>query len=179
MYREIVKGASAFDALKFCIAAMGKAKNKGGSSYRLDLLRVEEGKISSSDGHRLHLASVAHDIAPGSYRVERNSAAAVSILLMPPAEFPDYQSVIFSCALPERKTYFLTAFGRGEYSGPYTEIVRRMNEDLTLAYEYVTAALPYANEVFSAHGPEPVYLADSLKTFEAFIMPRKLKEKTK
>jgi hypothetical protein len=43
---------------------MGKAKNEEGSSYRLALLRVEEGKIISSDGHRLHLANVAHDIAP-------------------------------------------------------------------------------------------------------------------
>jgi hypothetical protein len=98
---------------------------------------------------------------------------------MPPAEFPDYQSVISSCALSERKTYFLTAFRKGAYSGPYTEIVRRMDEDLTLAYEYVTAGLPYANGVFSARGCEPVYLADSLKTFEAFIMPRKIMEKAK
>jgi len=179
MYREIVKGATAFDALKFCIAAMGKAKNEEGSSYRLAFLKVEEGKIISSDGHRLHLANVAHDIAPGSYRVERNSATATSILLMPPAAFPDYQSVISSCALTERKTYLLTSFGKGEYSGPYTEIVRQMDEELTLAYEYATAALPYANEAFSTCGPEPVYLADSLKTFEAFIMPRKIMEKAK
>lgn len=175
MYREIVKGACAFDALKFCIKAL--RRNETGCS--LSLLKVEEGKIIATDGHRLHLANVAHDIAPGSYRVERNSAAAVSILLMPTAEFPDYQSVISSCALSERKTYFLTSFGKGGYSGPYTEIVRQMDEELTLAYEYVTAALPYANEVFSARGCEPVYLANCLKTFEAFIMPRKIMEKAK
>jgi len=174
MHREMTKANVEFDAIKFCaFATLPEKKVSGG--FCLAYLKVELGRIVATDGHRLHVANMSPTLEPGFYKVERNTKSAVSLLSMQAVEFPNYQSIVDACNLTKRETHYFPTFGPRDECTPYSAVIRAMDKETTLNYGYVEQALQYANEVFSmGDSLSPVYLADSLGLYEAFIMPRKM-----
>ena len=161
-----------FDAIKFCSLAVGSLKDKDATRYALHHLRVEPGRIVASDGPRLHLAVVEHDLAPGAYAVVKATKTSIFIDKAADGDFPDYRRLLDSLALcqvellaPYHPTY-------PEYL--YTQLVRSIDQGVTLKYRYVVDAGTQANYSFSADTAGMVWLASDTGAFQAVIMPVKM-----
>jgi hypothetical protein len=69
----------------------------------------------------------------------------------------------------------LSHFSSDEHYQPYTEIVRKMDNEITLNYQYVSDALSGGATTFSVHNTSGVHILNDSATLQAVVMTCKIR----
>ena len=134
-----------------------------------NILKIEDGKIYATDGHRIHFSDLFGEYLDGNYRFLAKKSGQF-IFEKCNEKFPDVKSVLPNlegCA-PD----YEIDFGAHEASG-ICQIIRNMSNDFGINYDFLKDLREYFM-VYLLKDPESgIYFANPNKG--AMIMPLKLR----
>ena len=136
------------------------------SSFKLDVLKIENDLIVSTDGHRLHIYYTRGLFSAGTYKVLIKTRTQIILEKVFGINYPEWHQVLTpKGTIGEMKIERIDSVG-------YTEIVRSMNKESTLRFDYFSDLASEMTKVFiPATSEEGLTFENFDGSMKALIMP--------
>ena len=146
-----------------------KAITREMSSFKLDVLKIEEDLIVATDGHRLHIYRTQGLFSAGIYQVLIKTRTKIILEKVFDVNYPEWHQVLIPKGTIEEMTI-------GSIDSPgYTEIVRAMNKESTLRFDYFSDLASEMTKVFIPAAPkEGITFENFDGSMKALIMPMRV-----
>ena len=153
-----------FYGFKWVLKALAKE-----SYFKYLVLKIEKDLIVATDGHRLHIYRPQGLYLSGSYKVLVKKNNQVILEKVSGINYPDWRSLLIPKGTPLE-----IQIGRIDSPG-YTEIVRLMNKESTLKFEYFSDLASEMTKAFIPAAPgEGITFENSDGSMKALIMPMRM-----
>ena len=135
----------------------------------LDILKIENDLAVSTDGHRLHIYRTQGLFSAGTYKVLVKTRTQIILEKVFGVTYPDWRQ-----ALAIKGTPLEIKIGRIDSPG-YTEIIRTMNKESTLKFEYFSDLNSEMTKAFIPATPGGGITFENFDgSMKALIMPMKV-----
>ncbi len=143
-----------------------KATTKENSSFKLNVIKIEQELIVATDGHRLHIYRPQGLFLSGIYKILIKTRTKIVLEKVSRINYPEWKSLLIPKGTPvEVKT------GRVDSAG-YTEIVRAMKKESTLKFEYFSDLADEMTKAFIPTVPREAVVFENFDgSMKALIMP--------
>ena len=146
-----------------------KAITRKMSSFKLDVIKIENDLIVATDGHRLHIYRTQGLFSAGTYQVLVKTRTKIILEKVFDVNYPEWRQV-----LSVKGTPLKLKIGRIDSVG-YTEIVRTMIQNETLRFDYFSDLASEMTKAFiPAASGEGVTFENFDGSMKALIMPMRV-----
>lgn len=162
---EITKPNPKLSAFRFVVAAVAKESSR----YAIGFIKIEEGCMVATDGHRLYAAHFNHDYELGLYEVIKNTRSKVILLKTDEAvTFPKWQDII-----PPHDHYFDSSCDSGYWVDRTMGILSRLGIGINSDYIGPLCEASINWNVYCGEFDQPVHAVfqSAEIKFRAVIMP--------